>query len=242
MTEPTRLHALADGELDAREANALRESLKADPRAAAEVDAVLNLKEFLAKNSVRHTDEEAWKACVRRLDAIDRNRKAEHFVGRYAWAMCGVMFLMILSGRVAMRNVRGDTAPAAKANFFPTTSRSTDLSRRNARLYDAILGQAGRNLDPKEIQIFTPLTGNVNGIPAQRVPMRDREGDLVLTHVAGLMEFQDTEPLPTNSDLSFGIVEGVNGLVWHRNGETWVLSGNRPVEGLDQVAARLGAR
>ena len=241
MRETTELHALADGEMDPQEAYALREALKADPRAAAEVDAALNLKEFLAKNSSRHADEEVWKACVRRLDAIDRSRKAEHFVGRYAWAMCGVMLVMILSGRIAMRNVRGDTAPVNQSRFFPSPSRTTPASNRNARLYDEILNQVGRNLDPKEIQHGEPFAGVVNGFPAERVFMRDREGDLFLTRVGGLMEYPNTEPLPSNPDLAFGIVEGANALVWHRPGETWVLSGNRSVDGLDEVAARFGA-
>ncbi len=243
MMEPTQLHALADGELTPGEAHALREALKTDPRAAGEVDAVLNFKEFLARNSVRHADEDAWRACVRRLDAIDRSRRAEGFVSRYAWALCGVMFLFIVSGRAAMRNVRGDSArPADLARFLGAPARVTERNRMDSRLYEAILGQVGRNLDPKEIQFGMPSSGNVNGFPAQRFPMRDGEGDLVLTHVGGLLDLQYTEPLPSNADVSFGMVDGTNGLVWHRAGETWVLSGARSVNALDEVATRLGAR
>lgn len=243
MTEPTQLHALADGELAPAEAQALREALKADARGAAEVDAVLNLKEFLAKNSARHTDEEAWRTCVRRLDAIDRSRRAEGFVSRYAWALCGVMFLCIVSGRYAMRNVRGDSASSVDmAHVFGPTSRVTERNRMDSRLYETILGQAGRNLNPKEIQVGVPLHGVVNGMPAERFPMRDSDGDLALTRVHGLMELQDTGALPSNPEVAFGIVDGTNGLVWHQAGETYVLSGDRSVDALDEVAIRLGAR
>ena len=245
MTEPTQLHALADGELAPQEAHALREALKADPRSAAEVDAVLNLKEFLAKNAARHADEEVWRGCVRRLDAIDRSRRAEGFVGRYAWALCGVMLVFILSGTgLAMRNVRGDSArPADLARFLGSPAPITERNRMDSRLYEAILGQAGRNLRSEGRSRSTCRNGGtVDGFPAQRFLLRDRGGDLMLTHVGGLLDLQDTEALPSNPEIAFGIVDGTNGLVWHRGVDTWVLSGDRSVEALDQVATRLGAR
>src|SRR5690349_7885295 len=103
MTDPKQLHALADEELTPAEASVVRESLKHDPQAAAEYSAILNLKDIVRSNALQHSDEEVWKACVRRLDGIDKTRRVEGFVGRYAWALCGAMFLFILSGRAAMR-------------------------------------------------------------------------------------------------------------------------------------------
>ena len=240
MTEPTQLHALADGELDPREAHALREALKADPRAAAEVDAVLNLKEFLRDNAPRHTDEEVWHGCVRRLDEIDRSRRAEGFVSRYAWALCGVLFLFIVSGRFAMRNVQGDSASTADlAGVFHSSAPVTDSARMKSRLYEAILGQAGKGLDPNEIEILLPTQGFVQGRPAMRIPMRDGEGDLVLLRIRDYLNIENTAPLDSNPNLYFGVVDEENGLVWHPGNETWVLSGARSVDALHQVASRL---
>ena len=242
MNEPTQLHALADGELAPLEAQNLREALKTDPRGAAEVDAVLNLKEFLAKNSPRHADEEVWRACVRRLDAIDRSRKAEGFVSRYAWALCGIMFVLIVTGRFATRTGHGDSARSADlARFLGAPAPVTERNRMDSRLYEAILGQVGHNLDPNEIEVGMPVRRVVDGMLIQRVPMRDRSGDLILTRVNRLLELQDTEPLPNSADVAFGLMDGANGLVWHHAGETWVLSGDRSVDSLDEVASRLGA-
>lgn len=248
MIEPTQLHALADGELAPTEAQALRNALRGDPRAAAEVDAVLNLKDLLARNAVAHVNPEAWKACVTRLDAVDKTRRVEGFVGRYAWALCGALFLFILSGRVAMRNVQGDAAVTHDVmSVFGSSSRPVSEGFRRATEADrALLSEVGRNLDRKEIQVFAPLYGRVHDLPAVQIPMRDRGGDLVLTHVAGDLDLQDTAPLPANPALSTGLVDGQNCVVWKSHGETWLLNpvnGPRSLNSLSEVAARIqGAR
>lgn len=240
MTEPQQLHAFADGELTPMEANALREALKTDPRDAAEVDAVLNLKDLVAKNAVVHNDAEAWKGCLHRLDAIDKTRRVEGFVGRYAWALCGALFLFIVSGRAAMRNVQGDTARTQDlARIFGSPAPVTDATRAKSKLYEAILGQVGSKLDPKEIEVGQPVRGFVHDLPAAQAPLRDRQGDLVLTRIGGLLNLQDTTPLAANPELSVGVSNGENCLVWHANGETWVLNGHRSVNALNEVASRL---
>lgn len=247
MTEPTQLHALADGELAPQEVQTLREALKADSKAAAELNAILNLKDLLAKNAVAHADPEVWKGCVRRLDAIDKTRRVEGFLGRYAWALCGALFLFILSGRVAMRNVQGDSARISDILPFARSGRhATAQSRMESNAYRAILNAVSRNLDPKEIQVFEPVYGRVHDFPAVRVPLRDREGDLVLTDVGGSLDLQDTAPFPTDATLATGIVDGQNCVVWKTEGETWVLNpvnGPRSLESLREVATRIrGAR
>lgn len=241
MTEPTQLHAFADGEMTPIEANALRESIKSDPTASAEVDAVLNLKDFLAKNSARHTNDEAWKGCVRRLDEMDKARRVEGFVGRYAWVLCAALFLFILSGRAAMRNVQGDSARTADfARIFGgSVAPVTEQNRAQARFYEQILGQVGRNLNPDAIEIGKPMPGMVHDLQAACIPMRDRKGDLVLLRIGGLLNIQDTVPSSATPGLNVGVVDGENCVVWQMNGETWVLSGPRSVDALGEVAVRL---
>ena len=240
MTETTQLHAYADGEMPPAEANALRETLKSDPQAAAEVDAVLNLKDFLARHATRQPEEEAWKTCVRRLDSIDKTRRVEGFVGRYAWAICGALFLFIVSGRAAMRNVEGDTALTADVTrIFRPARPATDWQRDQSKLYGEILGDVGRSLDPKGVDIGEAVYGQVHDLPAVRVPMRDRGGDFILTKIKGLMNLQDTAPTSANPRMSYGVADGENCLVWHTNGTTWVLSGHRSLSDLVELSGRL---
>ena len=240
MIEPTQLHAYADGEASPAEANALRESLKSDPQAQAEVDSILNLKDFIAKNAIVHNDDEAWKGCLVRLDGIDKTRRVEGFVGRYAWAICGVLFLFIVSGRSAMRNVQGDNARTADLARIIGSSRPTpQWKQEQAKMYEDLLGLVGHNLDPTAIEAGFPTYGLVRDMAAVRVPLRDRQGDFAVTRIAGTLNLQDTAPTTGNPEFSIGVANGENCLVWHSRGYTYVLSGTRSLNSLSEVAARL---
>ncbi len=244
MTDPINLHALADGELSSSEAKALHEALKTDARASAEHDAILNLKEMVAKNAVRHMEDEAWKGCLKRLDAIDKSRRVEGFVGRYAWALCGIMFAFILSGRYAMRNVQGDTANTADITQLLRGSRAASPEEQaRAREYEALLKGVAGSLDREEVQIRDVLVGKVHDTPAARFLMRDIEGDFVLTRIDDHLNLQDTVPVPSVPGMSAGVADGQNCLVWHTPGHTWILCGSRALSQLGEVASKLaGAR
>lgn len=245
MTDPLKLHALADGELDPKEASALRDALRLDPRAAAEMDAILNLKEALATKSLRHADDEVWKACVGRLNGIDKARRAEGFVGRYAWAMCGFLFLFILSGRFAMRSAQGDSARVAE--IVPSLSRraTTPAELREAQYYAELLNAAkGDGLDPKRVEPSGPASeGFFHGLHVAQVPLRDGAGDLLLTIVDGALNATDTAPMDSNPGFAASAAQGVNSLVWRTPGRTWLVSGGRSLSQLGELASRLlGAR
>lgn len=240
MTDPKQLHALADEELTPLEASALRETLKADPQAAAEYSAILNLKDIVANNSLKHSDEEVWKGCVRRLDAIDKSRRVEGFVGRYAWALCGTMFLFILSGRYAMRNVEGDAARTQDLARMFGTSRPVDGQKlAETKMYSSLVEAVRTSLDRDEIEVGQGRFGSVRDFPAARYPLRDRRGDLMLTQIQGTLSLEDTAPLSSNPGMEASVLDRANCVVWHKNNQTWILSGDRPLEQLSQVAERL---
>lgn len=240
MIDPKDLHALADGELSNKEAASLREALKADPRAAAEVDAILNLKDVLRESSIRHENEEAWRACVGRLNELDKSRRVEGFVGRYAWVLCGLMFAFIVSGRFAMHEVQGDSVETPEfARILPTSNRSTVLNAQQSREADRVLKALKGSLDPKEIQISPPTIGTVHGNPTVLVFLRDRVGDMSLAEVEGTLNPQDTMPLSGHPDMGVSVANGRTCLVWHAGGHTYLLSGDREVESLQSVAQQL---
>ena len=239
MTDPIELHALADGEMDPREANALREALKADPRADAELDAILNLKDVVAKNSLRHSDDEVWKGCLRRLDALDKSSRVEGFVGRYAWALCAVMFAFILSGRYAMRNVQGETTRTADITRLLGGRPASARELAEAKEYERLLKGVASGLDRNEVQIRAINSGFVRDIPAARFDMRDIEGDFRITRIDALLNLQDTVPVSSTPGMSAGVADGENCLVWRTPGHTWLLSGPRSLSDLGVLANRL---
>src|ERR1019366_3102183 len=94
--DPTILHAVIDGELPPHEHEAALEAINADPGASLLHAEFRRLKTAVASLPTVDVPSGAWKSCTRRLDELDRNRKAERFVTRYAWALSASVFFLIL--------------------------------------------------------------------------------------------------------------------------------------------------
>ena len=93
MIEIEKVHAYVDGELDAGERAQIESLIASDPDAAREVQSLTSLKRALSAQNKPVEDEAAWKACVGRLNELDRAKGAERFMAKYAYALCSVLFL-----------------------------------------------------------------------------------------------------------------------------------------------------
>ncbi len=95
MIDPLALHALADGEISMSEALRLTRDVEAEADVVAELRAI-EFRKLLMKEKVEERSDQAWRRC--RAADIDKARRVEGFVGRYAWALCSVFFLVIFTG------------------------------------------------------------------------------------------------------------------------------------------------
>ncbi len=95
--DPMTLQALIDGELPPEEHDAALETanmtLKLQVCCTPNILASKKPSEPSPTVDIPH---DGWKRCVKRLDDIDRSRKAERFVTKYAWAMSLCVFLLIV--------------------------------------------------------------------------------------------------------------------------------------------------
>jgi len=98
MIDRLDIHAFADRELPPEELARIEKEIAASPEAQRELEAIRSLKSCL---STRMTAPEAagvWRACRGRLDELDKVKKTEFIVGKYAWALSALLFCVILSG------------------------------------------------------------------------------------------------------------------------------------------------
>jgi hypothetical protein len=246
MINPLDLHALADGELEKGEAAQLRQALKNDSEAKAEFEAILNFKDVLKEKPLTYQSEETWRACVKRFNQIDRTKKVESFVGRYAWAMCGVVFALIVGGRYMVKDVRGESARTADLErLLPGRGAQTAEDPAIEQQFKEILSRAATVTDPNPVKGLQVTTGQFQGIPAGRFRLRDAEGTMVLFVIHGDVNFEDVEPDPTHPDMQTGLLTspaapyGMNCAIWHSNGFTMALGGDRSSEELEAVAGRI---
>lgn len=245
MINPLDLHALADEELEPNRAAEVREALRHDAEAASEFNAILNLKDCV-REKVRPTAdcEEVWRGCVGRLNEIDRSRRVEAFVGRYAWAICGAFFACILVGGLTNHGKpSGGTASADLARMFanlvPTGS---PASAQNPHWVDGLLGQARHSIDPSRFSVQNAAEGWVDGRRVVRLGLRDASGDLVLMVITGSVSFDGMEPLASNAQFQAGQMGRANFVTWRRGETSLVLFGVRSPDELAQVAGRISVQ
>ncbi len=248
MINPLDLHALADGELEKAEAAQLREALKKDPASQAEFESILNFKDVLREKPLRYESEECWRSCVKRLNELDRTKRVESFVGRYSWAMCALVFALILGGRYAVKDVRGDSARMADLDrVFPVRGNGAAPADPDLqRAYKDILDRANGAVDGKGLSRVGSSTGTFQGIPAARFILRDSQGPLVLFVIHDLVNFEDVAEDPTRPGMYTGVIRAIgapivsNCAIWHNRDFTMVLAGNRSPQDLESVAAQVG--
>jgi len=248
MIDPIELHALADGELGAAEKKRLERLVAESPIDAAEYEAILNLK------AVLHTKVEPvgdcqlqWKACVGRLNEMDKTRRIERFVGRYAWGVCGAFALAIVgSGFLKRANPSTQVQSADLARVVATLNPSPEPpspdQQARDRWLDALLGQARQSIDPNRLQIRSAATGELDGRPVTRLALRDPIGDMALLVIPDVLNFDGMGEMTGKQGYRLGRIEGMNCVAWSDGRNSLVLIADRSHEDLATIASRMAVR
>jgi anti-sigma factor RsiW len=242
MREYLDLHALADGEATESPSQELRDRIERDPACAAEYAAIQNLKDFVRGNVRNHREEESWKSCVKRLNEIDKTRRVENFVGRYAWALCGVAFVAIVGGGLLNHarptQMDGTDLSSVMASFGPARSPGVSQPDDVKRWINGLLGRARQSIDPSRMVVRSAAEGSLEGHRMLQLQMRDASGDLILVVLEGNANFADLQPLP-DPHYHGGRMNGLNCISWSKGGVSMVLFGQRTHDDLANVANRL---
>lgn len=243
MIDPRDLHALADGELSSEEERLLRKQLAESPQAQAELQSIQALKHALRSKCLASDCGQEWLLCVGRLNEIDRSRRAERFVGRYAWALCGVFLVTILAGGLTNRNGRSDSVSMSDISRIATTlapSRTPpaqDAARE--RWLDDLLGQARQSVDPNRVRILGYSDGQLDGRPVTFFSLLDGKGKFALLVMPGVVNLEGTRDLPQDQVFKLGHLQGLNCVVWTDGRNTLAVVAKRTHEDLIQVATGL---
>jgi hypothetical protein len=234
------LHAFIDGELPAAERSAAMTAIQEDPKASLDHAIYVSLKNATTTLPAPQYPEGAWKQCVRRLDDIDRTRRTEHFVSRYAWVMCGAIFLLIL-GAGGVNRLRGQSFDSNEMSHIASslipTSKATDTANVGKWLQDQVGATPVPHLEA--VTIVRAEAGFVDDHQVARLILRDSKGLMTLYIVQG---DEALDGLETLQNTNFHVVPFSNGscLAWSAQGSTMSLSGERDPESLAQVAGVIG--
>jgi anti-sigma factor RsiW len=243
MSENLDIHAFVDGELGDEAAAALLARIQSDPRLAAEVAAIRQLKSVAASCGGGLTCDETWSRCVSRMNEIDRAARTERFVGRYAWGLCALVFLALVSGGLYSRHrdagsiYAADVARVANAGTAQTTVAGNE---HLTGWLSGLFGRAPVQAPPSELRVLAMTRTELEGRRVARIEMADAAGPVVLIIVEGATGV----PGLTRSDGTFqhGRLDCVNSVGWTRNGATLLLVGDRPHARLEAIASQIQVR
>ncbi|MEZ0324411.1 MAG: anti-sigma factor [Fimbriimonas sp.] len=237
MIDPLELHAYADKELDRESEDRVRRQLQDCSASQAELETILGLKATLTKHCESHDCKDQWKACVGRLDELDKVKRTESFVGKYAWALCGLFFMFIFVGGIATRlsSSNGMGSPdlaRAVASLGQPISPSSQQPKEVRKWLDSLVGKASELISPENVIIGPVATGEIDGYRVSQINMRDGKGNLALLLMNADLDISD---MPSwTQDLKVGKLQGVNCLIWNDQGYTLVFAGDRPYDQLEQ--------
>jgi len=244
-TEWLELHALVDNQLSPEDRARVQESLKSSESAHAEFIAISHTKTLVQEKCGQTSCEEVWRACCKRLDEIDRTKRVEGFVGRYAWAVCSLFICLIIGAawfnRASGAGLNaGDVAKAASA-LVPLSaprSQTTDAKKEWLQKYFDSKWPS----QPDMISLVGGATGYLeDGRKITRVDLQDRQGMLRLYMVQSVDRMDGGAPVSAGSQYSAARVNDSNCIAWTGNNRAFVLVGDRPVDQLCLVADQLNS-
>jgi anti-sigma factor RsiW len=246
MIDPLDIQAYADGELSPEDRARVEREIAASESATAELVRIRALKSFLAEKSEAVDGDDVWTRCVSRLDELDRSRRVEGFVGRYAWGLCGLFFLVILAGgvfnRANQQSVRTGDVASYVAGLGPSSSGGVidDKMLQVKRGLNSLL----KNLQQAQASDQIILTGQREGISrdGRRVvafDMRDSRGVMSLLVIPGVTTIDAMSETDATGAFGAGMIGQSNYVCWVDGGYALVLIGDRSPQELQTIGERI---
>lgn len=238
-----KVHALVDGQLDEAESSEVKSHLAECETCHAEYLAVTGLKGLLAAKCEKVETKPSWAKCQKRLSEIDRTKKVESFVGRYSWAMCAILFLVIVSGAVTNRVFgRNSVHTGEVANMMSSMAPLSGIKPTSwfdsQKWLQQTFGYAPAQRQPEGLAVLGMAKGTVNGRRGALLKLADSKGilNLIVVEAEGL---EGGTKMDGRSKYSVGQINMVNSIAWTDGRVTFVLIGNRPFEALGDVADKI---
>ena len=234
MIDPIRLNAYVDEELNDQDRSQLEAELRLCQLSQAETDAIRTIKTIISSRSETHTCTETWTVCIERLNGIDKARRTENFVTKYAWALCAGVFVTILVGGAINRSSSLNSAelPNMMSQLTPSGRQDSALADRT-QLYDEVLKRASKQLD--RLRLLSVRTGDFDGQHVEKYDLEDAAGVFALFVVAGNVDTEGFIAMPQAGYIS-GLMGQSNCVAWHNQGRTLMIVGDRSYDNLVKAA------
>ncbi len=235
-----KIHALVDDQLTPDEKSEVTRLISESKEAQAEYQWALYLKDTLATKCAPVADDDSWREAVARLDAIDRTKRTETFVGRYAWAMCALFLVAIVSAAwvnrtTGSRQLSNEQVAGLFGSFAPAMERSTVQNQAPQDVVKQCVPDAPVVVIPATFRIEAAERTSGNGHDAARLLLQDDRGRLALVIIKDANGVESIET-PAGTEYQTGTLNDKPCVMWQKNGSTILLMGPRSTEDLLRIA------
>ena len=232
MIDRLDIHAFADHELAPERLAQLESEINASPEAQRELEAIRGLKSCLKSKAQTPECGTVWKGCAERLNELDRVKKAESFVGKYAWGLCALLFVVIIGGGVLNRLQGGNVGMGQVASdissMVPMQGTSSQPEQLNSLIHNPAIV-----IDPNRVRIVQPIVDRLSG-RVTGVQLRDSIG------LANLIIIPDVGGVDGGQSIGDGMfagqINGHNCVICPRSGSAVLLMGDRDTSQLHDFA------
>jgi|GEM_PF-1451129 len=242
MIDRLDLHALADGELPEERRKELLAELANDPQATAELHAIQTLKATLQSKAETPDTDALWSRCQDRLGEIEKTRRVESFVGRYAWGICGAFFLAIVVGgvfnRVGVKSVKANEVAGYVAGLTPIPVPPSQSDREIAPMLKQVIGEAFKS-KPSKMQVVSVSRSTVPGQRIGCVQLSDAFGIVSVMALPDVQGVDGVWPYESDEDFRCGKVDGMNALFWNEEGMICMVVGQRSYDELHSIVTSM---
>lgn len=234
MNNWEKLSAMADDQLSAEEAAALKGAMQADPALQGQYESILSLKRTLRHKLPQHDSPETLSICRDRFAELDRTSRTENVVHRFRYAFTALLAVAIISAatlnRIGGDDVMGRNAvsQSLSASVAGGGGAVVDQSRAQAWLRDQVTMSP---FGPRELSVRRTDQLMVDGKPVNRCIYTDGEADFILVFVQGTVDCGGTD-VPGYPGLKQTRIDGLNALTWCEDNKSFVFAGDMPVSTL----------
>lgn len=244
MSDWLDIHAYADGQLDGDEKRSVEERLKTCEKSQAELRAVQGLKAVVQEKCPSMHCQETWERSRKRLDEIDRTKRAEFFVGKYAWGICAIFFVVIFSAAMFNRTMGGGlrTGDVLASSLSSVGSPRSQAPSEQQKWLQGFLPEQRLSMPENNIRVLGGAVGQMDGKKIVRLNLEDGKGELALFIVSQVNHVDDMQQLQGHSMYSAGRVNNRNCLTWNDGGWAYLMIGERSIDELVHAADAMYSR
>lgn len=238
------LNALADGQLEKARVAELQKLMQSNSQISITYTSIVNVKMAVSQLPIE-THPELMATVSGRLGEIDRTRRADQFVSRYAWGLCGVVLLTIVGAGTYSR-LHGSSVGLSDVPGYSAGMVGSSLENApqgiGRWLKNLIVGSPAKQASA--LKVLKEDMGAINGVPAARVILGDPSAPYTLFVIRSDGPIRGVQPIDGSTQVQYwaGHVGPWNCLNWKQGDYQLLLLGNHDQNDLEGVAGAIHIR